>query len=129
MALVGPYTKFPALEEALPPLLRKQRRLASKIAQVALAVIDEKKTRGEIDALLIKAGLQKSDVVTCLGYDVRHNEKAGQSSINPLILSEQLKAAGVAPEIVAAVVLASTETGDPAKFATVTPSKGAKVRV
>jgi hypothetical protein len=129
MPLLGPHTKFPALVDALPPLVKKQRRLAGKIAQVALAVIDEKNTRAEIDALLIKAGLRKSDVVTCAGYDVRHNEKAGQTSINPVVLTEQLKAAGVAPEVVAAVLLAATETGNPALFATVTPSKGAKVRV
>jgi len=128
MALIGPYEKCPALVDALPPLVRKQRRLASKIAQVALAVIDEKQTRAQIDQLLLAAGLQKSDVVTCLGYDVRHNEKAGQTSINQVILTEQLKAAGVAPEVISAVVLASTETGNPALFATVTPSKGAKVR-
>ncbi len=129
MALVGPHTKFPTLVDALPPLVKKQRTLAGKIAQVALAVIDEKKIRGDIDALLVQAGLQKSDVVTCNGYDVRHNEKAGQTSINQDVLTEQLKAAGVAPEVVAAVLLAATETGNPALFATVTPSKGAKVRV
>lgn len=129
MALVGEYTKFPALVDALPPLVKKQRRLAAQIATVALAIIDEKAIRADIDLLLVKAGLQKSDVVTCAGYDVRHNEKAGQSAINQDVLTESLVSAGVDRELVKDLITVATETGKPSLFATVTPSKGAKVRV
>jgi len=129
MAADGTFTRYPSLIEPLPPLVRKQRRLAHAIALVAPAVLDEKAVRGQIDQLLIAAGLKKSEVVTCLGYDVKHHEKAGQSSINADKVIEQLVAKGVAREVVVQVLKDSTETGEPAKFATVTPSKGAKVRV
>jgi hypothetical protein len=129
MAADGTFLNYPALVEPLPPLVRKQRRLAAAIALVAPAVVDEKAVRGQIDQLLVAAGLKKSEVVTCLGYDVRHNEKAGQSSINADKLTEKLVAAGMPERLVLEILAASTETGEPAKFATVTPSKGAKVRV
>jgi hypothetical protein len=124
----GTFQNHPVLVEALPPLVRKQRRLAQKIAIVAQDVKDEKDLRGQIDALLLKAGLKKSELVTCLGYDVRHNERDGQKSINADVLREQLVAEGVDRVIVDAVLLAATEIGEPSAFATVTPSKGAKVR-
>ena len=66
--------------------------------------------------------------MTCAGYDVRHNERDGQSSLNAEKITEQLVAAGVAPELVAQVLMDSTETGDPSRFCTVRPSKGAQVR-
>jgi len=124
----GTFTNHPTLVEPLPPLVRKQRRLAGRIAVVAQDVKDEKITREQIDALLVAAGLKKSDVVTCAGYDVRHNERDGQSAINADKVTEQLVAAGVDRDLVVQVLVDSTETGEPAKFATVTPSKGAKVR-
>jgi len=71
--------------------------------------------------------LQKSDVVTCAGYDVRHVEKAGSTSINSDTLTEQLVAGGVDRAFVLQVLIASTETGQPSMYCTVTPSKGAKV--
>ena len=124
----GTFTNYPVLVEALPPLVRKQRRLAQQIAAVAAAVVDEKALRAQIDALLLAAGLKKSELVTCLGYDVRHNERDGQTSINEEKLVAQLVDAGI-PERTAREILAyCTETGEPARFATVTPSKGAKVR-
>ena len=128
MGLLGAYTKFPALVDALPPLVRKQRTLAGRIQKVAKDVVDEKDLRGQIDQLLVAAGLKKSDVITCNGYDVRHNEKAGQTSINQDVLTESLVAAGVDRELVKDLIVVATDTGDPSKFATVTPSKGAKVR-
>lgn len=123
----GTFTRYPALVEPLPALLKRQRRLAARIAAVADAVKDEKIVRGEIFALLELAGLKKSDVVTCAGYDVRFNEKAGSSSINGETLTAVLVKDGVARECVQAAITASTETGEPSRFATVTPSKGAKV--
>jgi hypothetical protein len=126
--MVGPFTAYASLVEPLPPLVRKQRRLEAKLAAVAQTVIDEKAVRAEIDALLVAAGLQKGDVVQCLGYDVRHNENAARSAINPETLVVQLVAAGLHQELVAKIVQASTETGSPAVYCTVKPSKGAKVR-
>ena len=108
--------------------MRKQRRLEAKLAAVAQAVIDEKAVRAEIDLLLLAAGCQKGDVVTCLGYDVRHNENAARSTINPDTLVAQLVAAGLHPELVTSIVAASTDVGSPAVYCTVKPSKGAKVR-
>lgn len=128
MPAAGTYLRYPSLVEALPPLVRKQRRLAAVLAAVLQHAKDEKALRGQIDVLLIAAGLQKSELVTCAGYDVKHNEKAGQSSINADILTEQLVAAGVDRDLVVKILVDSTETGEPSKFATVTPSKGAKVR-
>lgn len=128
MPAAGTYLRYPSLVESLPPLVRKQRRLAAVLAAVLQHAKDEKALRGQIDVLLIAAGLQKSELVTCAGYDVKHNEKAGQSSINADILTEQLVAAGVDRDLVVKILVDSTETGEPSKFATVTPSKGAKVR-
>jgi hypothetical protein len=126
--ITGTFTNFPSLVEPLPPLVRKQRRLEATIVAVAQAVKDEKAVRAEIDLLLVAAGLKKSELVTCLGYDVIHNEKKGQSSLNSDTLTELLVAAGVDRALVDQTLIASTETGDPSKFCTVKPSKGAKVR-
>jgi len=125
----GTFLDHPVLREALPPLVRKQRRLALTIAAVAPAVVDEKAIRAQIDALLLTAGLRKGELVTCLGYDVRHNERDGQTSINAEKLVAGLGIVGVKEELARALIADSTERGEPAKFATVTPSKGAKVRV
>lgn len=125
----GTFTNHPSLVEPLPPLVRKQRRLAQKIAAVAADVVDEKAVRGQIDQLLVAAGLTKSELVTCLGYDVRHNERDGQTSINAEKLVAQLVETGMAERLARELLAYCTETGEPAKFATVTPSKGAKVRV
>lgn len=126
-AATGTFTRYPALVLTLPPLVRQQRRLAARIAAVADAVKEEKAVRAEIDGHLVTAGLAKSEVVTCAGYDVRHNEKAGSSAINEVKLTEKLVAAGVNRELVDDVIKESTETGQPSVYATVTPSKGAKV--
>jgi hypothetical protein len=128
MAATGTYLQHASLVDTLPPLVRKQRRFAAQIATVAPAVKDEKALRETIDLLLVAAGLQKGDVVTCAGYDVRHNEKDGQESLNAVKITEQLAAAGVALELIAQVLMDSTETGKPAAFTTITPSKGAQVR-
>jgi hypothetical protein len=124
----GTYRRYPALVDDLPPLVRKQRRLARRIAVDAQDVKDEKAAREQIDRLLVAAGLKKSELVTCAGYDVRHNERDGSSAINPDILTALLVAEDVDPDFVASVITASTETGAAATFATVTPTKGANVR-
>jgi hypothetical protein len=128
IAATGTFTRYPALVEALPPIVKRQRRLAARIATVAQDVIAEKAARAEIDALLVAAGLLKGDVVTCAGYDVKHHEKAGHASLNPETIVAELVAAGVDRDLVLQVLVASTETGQPSVYATVTPSKGAKVQ-
>jgi hypothetical protein len=128
MPATGTFLQYPTLLETLPPLVRKQRRLEASIAKVSQAVKDEKAVRGEIDQLLLAAGLQKSDLVTCAGYDVQHHERAGASSLNAERVTAELVAAGVDPELVAQILLDSTETGSPALFCTVKPSKGTQVR-
>lgn len=124
----GTYTQYPTLVEPLPPLVRKQRRLERKLAAVAQDEKDEKAVRSEIDQLLIAAGLQKSELVTCAGYDVMHNERDGRASLNGEMVTARLIAEGIAPELVAQVIMDCTEIGHPALFCTVKPSKGAQVR-
>ncbi len=127
--VTGTFARYPSLVETLPPLIKKQRKLAAIIAKVPRETHDEEKAvRGQIDALLLLAGLKKSDVVTCAGYDVRHNERDGQESLNSDKILEQLVAAGVDRDKVLQVLKDSTETGNPSKYATVDPTKGAKVR-
>jgi len=128
MSATGTFTQYPSLVEPLPPLVRKQRRLEGQIAKVSQAVKDEKAIRGEIDQLLVAAGLEKSDLVTCAGYDVQHHERDGRATLNAERVTAELVAAGVDPELVAQILMDSTEAGAPALFATVKPSKGARVR-
>lgn len=128
MSATGTFTKYPSLIVKLPPLVRKQRTLAGRIATVAQDVKEDEGLRKEIDALLVTAGLKKSDVVTCMGYDVRHNERDGQARISPLILTAYLTAMEWEADDIAAILMAVTETGKPALFASITPTKGAKVR-
>jgi len=128
MSTTGTYIQYPSLVDPLPPLVRKQRRLEAKLAAVAQDEKDEKAVRAEIDQLLMAAGLKKSELVTCAGYDVRHNERDGHTALNVEKVTEQLIAAGVAPELVAQVLMESTDTGPPALFCTIKPSKGARVR-
>jgi hypothetical protein len=126
--ITGTYRRYRALANRLPLLVTKQRRLAARIATVADDVRDEKDLRAKIDALLIRAGLAKGDFVTCAGYDVRHNERDGQQSINETTLTVLLMTEGIDAELIARVITAATDTAETAKFATVTPSKGATVR-
>lgn len=128
MSADGTFLRYPALVDPLPPLVRQQRKLAAQIATVAQAVIDEKAIRADIDQLLVAAGLQKSEVVTCDGYDIRHNEKAGSARLNPDTLTTMLAADGWEADEIAELITAITDTGNPSLFATVTPTKGATVK-
>jgi hypothetical protein len=123
----GAYTSFPELA-GLPTLVRRQRRLEAQIVTLGPLLEDEKAVRKEIDGLLVAAGFVKGQTVTCLGYDVTHIVRAGQSSISGESLIAHLLAAGVEERVAVAVLIKSTETGDPSTWATVKPSKGAKVR-
>lgn len=124
---VGTFTAHPELG-GLPPLVRKQRTLEAKILPLAPLLEDEKLVRQAIDVLLIKAGILKGEHVTCNGYDVGHVERKGTDRLNQDMLAEQLVAAGLDRDVVARMLVDCTETGDPSRWATVKPSKGAKVR-
>lgn len=123
-----PHTAYPALRD-LPALVKQQRTLEATIAPLGQILDDEKAVRQQIDALLIEAGIEKNDGVTCVGYDVVHHERAGSTRINQERLIGELVAAGIDPDTADAFLTASTETGDPSAWATVKPSKGAKVRL
>lgn len=127
MTIRGAYTAFKTLAQ-LPTLVRKQRRLEHRIATVADDLEREKAVRTQIDELLVAAGLAKSEGVTCLGYDVVHHERAGQKRINGEELLKLLVAGGVDEEFAASAIAEATKEDERAKFATVRPSKGAKVR-
>lgn len=103
----------------LPILVRRQRRLEGRVARYEAAVKREKATRDEIDALLRKLGLAHGEGVTCLGYDVVHNERAGRTWVD----AEKLREIGVSP----VDITWATRTGERAYFATVRPMKGAEV--
>jgi len=124
---VGTFTQHEALEP-LPPLVREQRRLEAQILPLVPLVDREKAVRAEIDRLLVAAGIPKNSPVTCNGYDVTHNERKGQTSLNADKIVDALVARDMAREIAVQIVAAGEETGEPAKWATVKPSKGAKVR-
>lgn len=123
----GTYTTIPGLSE-LPPLVKRQRSLEAKLVVLAPLVDDEKSVRQQIDRLLVAAGIVPGDAITCNGYDVLHNVRAGSSRLNPIIVRAQLIAKGVEPAVVEDVIASSTETGEPSTWATVKPSKGSKVR-
>lgn len=123
------YTAYSALAGDLPALVRKQRRLEKQIVLLVPLSEEEKALRKEIDALLITAGITTSgEGVTCLGYDVLHNARKGQSSLNADKILAFLVAGGVDKDFAVKVLTDSTETGDPSAWATVKPSKGSKVR-
>ncbi len=124
----GTFTNYPTLVETLPPLVRQQRKLERQIAPLSPLVEEEKACRKQIDALLLAAGLAKSEAVTCLGYDVTHCERDGSSRLNQVVVVEKLIAGGVDKDFALQVLKDSTESGEPAQWATVKPSKGASVR-
>lgn len=121
------YAAFSKLA-ALPPLVRKQRKWEAQIAPIEPLIEQEKALRKDIAALLEKAGIAKGDGVTCLGYDVVRCGKKGNTTINYEKVIALLVAGGVDQAFATKVLLDSSETGDPAMWATVKPSKGAKVR-
>lgn len=110
------------LAEQLPLLVRRQRRLEKQIAKLKVVELleKEKAVRDAIDEVLVLAGVPASSAVLCLGYEVAHNERAGRTTVN----ADKLRGAGVAE----LDIRLATETGNPSKFATVKPAKGARVR-
>jgi hypothetical protein len=122
------YTAYSTLEDALPPLVRKQRRLEGRLVLLVPLAEEEKALRHEIDALLLAEGFAHGEGVTCLGYDVKHNARKGQSSLNPQTIVGLLVAGGVDEAFALKVLIDSTETADDPQWATVKPSKGSRVR-
>ena len=112
------YTLRPGLWR-MPTLVKRQRRLERAVAKLETLAKREKATRDELDALLRKVGIGPGEGVTCLGYDVVHNERAGRKSIS----ADRLRAAGVAEVDIAF----ATVEGARSSFATVRPMKGAEV--
>jgi hypothetical protein len=125
--VLADYTRFPALE-ALPALVRKQRRLEGQIAPLGHLVDDEKTIRHTIDALLLAEGFTRGEGVTCNGYDVVHRDQKGRTTLNATTLTGKLVEAGLTMDAVLTMLLDSTDTGDPPQWAEVKPSRGAKVR-
>jgi hypothetical protein len=121
---VGTFTAYPALAD-LPPLVRRQRQLETKILPFAPLVDEEKAVRKDIDALLIAAEV---DVVTCNGYDVAHISRKGTERLNQEAFVARQVARGNDRATLEADLAASTDVGDPSGWATVKPSKGSKVR-
>jgi len=128
MPAIPAFTGYPSLVAPLPPLVRAQRRLEAKILPLADLQAQEKAVRADIDHLLVAAGLDKGEAVTCLGYDVTHVERKGTARLNQDVLVVKLIAEGLGEALVLELIAASTETGDPSAWATVKPSKGSKVR-
>lgn len=124
---VGTFIAHPELKP-LPALVRRQRTLERKIAPLAPLVDDEKAVRKQIDALLVAAKIAPGTGVTCNGYDVDHHTRKGTTAVNTDAAAILLVLGGVDPEFVDYVIRACTETGDSPLWATVKPSKGAKVR-
>ncbi len=121
------YTAYPALA-LLPALVRQQRRLEAELVPLDAVATDEKSIRTQIDQLLLKAGIASGEGVVCLGYDVLHHERAGQTRLNQDTLMAEFVAAGVDHALVESIVAVATERGDPSSYATVKPAKGAQVR-
>ena len=121
------YTAYGVLED-LPTLVRKQRALEAKIVPLASYLNDEQQLRKEIDARLVAAGIPANDGVTCLGYDVVHHERQGNAKLNPDALTAELVVAGLDRADVALMITACTERDEPSSWASVKPSKSAKVR-
>lgn len=116
-----PFTAYAALVKAgLPKLVRRQRRLERQVVKLEDAQAKEKAVRDEIDLLLKAEGFKSGEGVLCVGYEVKHNERAGREYVD----AETLLAIGVSP----VDVRWATKTGKAASFATVKPPKGALVR-
>ncbi|HEV8474574.1 MAG TPA: hypothetical protein VGR82_17485 [Methylomirabilota bacterium] len=156
--LSNTYRRHARLVDTLPPLVRKQRRLAAKLAPLEDLIEQDKSLRKNIDALITACGYAKGEGVTCLGYDVVHREREGNTSYDVVLLGsilvEKLVALGVARDDVgtpgdpksdpptppSADYVPGAETfvvemiamvrskGDTSKWAEVKPMKGAKVR-
>jgi hypothetical protein len=121
------YAQHPTLE-ALPPLVLAQRRHANKIATVAPIVALEKETRSRIRELLEAAGIAPGDGVTCRGYDVKHCDRKGNTTLDEVALVLKLVALGVSAADAVTAIEASMKDAERPKWAEVAPMKGAKVR-
>lgn len=127
MKIIGSFLKFAKLAE-LPTLVRKQQRLVRKMAPLEPLVEQEKAVRKDIDALLVDVGVGKGEAVECVGFEVAHNERAGQAFINQDKLVLLLAGAGFTGQDMAGAMAWVTDAYAPSSFATVKPLKGAKVR-
>jgi hypothetical protein len=141
MEHTGTFLKIARLRKSnLPDLVQEQRTLEAAIAPHAAAILkplkpgvpslvdQEKAKRKEIDALLVKAGLKNTELVTVNGYEVVHYSRAGLESVNIEKLAALLEAHGMDPLLVAQLVADATETAADVEYALVKVPKGAKVK-
>jgi hypothetical protein len=124
----GNFLDHPTLAESpLPRLVREQQRLDARIGprerELEPLIAKEKALRGQIDALLMQAGLGHLDAVTVNGLVVTHNKRRGQTKIDEAILVVGLTMAGVPEETVRKVLKAASTTSADVHFATVAPAK------
>jgi hypothetical protein len=122
------YARYPALSTALPPLVRKQRRLATRLAPLEVLAEQDKAVRKDIDTLLVRVGFAVGTGVVCLGYDVTHRGRKGQTSVDHALLLAEFLALGISAAAAELAIAAATVTGEPSVWAEVKPCKGAKVR-
>ncbi len=115
--------------DGLPALVEKQRELEGQLAALEDIAAQEKAKRDEINTLLVAAGFAKGTGVRCLGYDVVHHARDGQTSLNQETIIAELVAAGVDAGLVDTVITLATERGEPSSYASVKPAKGAVVKV
>lgn len=105
------YEAYSVLATDLPPLVRRQRkawlRLEPVKRQYEEADAEDHKIRKAIAALLVLAGIKRGDGVTCLGYDVVHVGRAGETWLSPDKVAAGFIAAGVKKAVVLKVIAAS----------------------
>jgi len=119
----GTFTNHPTLIKVLPPLVRKQRALAAKIAVDPQDVKDEKAVRGDIDALLVTAQFTNGDTVTCDGAVITHHVRAGAARLDPEPVDAYLEKTVGRAEADALITL-WTITGPDAVYCSVKEPKG-----
>jgi hypothetical protein len=85
------YTAWPSLVKPLPGLVRKQRTQAKKVAALAVHVEKDKALRCDIEALLKPLGFASNEGVTCNGYDVKHNERKGNTTYDVVLLGQLMQ--------------------------------------
>lgn len=118
----GTFTNHPTLIKVLPPLVKKQRALAQKIAVDPQDVKDEKAVRADIDALLVTAQFTNGDTVTCDGAVITHHVRAGSARLDPEPVEAYLVST-VGQAAADNLITAWTITGPAAVYCSVKESK------
>jgi len=117
---IGTYQAYGEKLADIPRLVRKWKSAAKKIAGVARDIEIEKAARAEMHRLLVAAGIDAKQYVTCNGYRLTRRKRAGNKSVD----ADKLRANGVAE---LDIVLATVQ-GKEADFVEVDVCKDAEVR-